>query len=244
MRYQQLLIRENNAKVTNYNSPAIRIKLDGFMMPFKEFVECLARTKAPGPSMSFDPSHIFFALELIAAKPIGRNQLAKKLAIGEGSIRTLIARLKGSDLIETSKSGCRLTDKGVMVWQKFVHLFPKRAEIGKTELTNTKQNYAFLAKNRGYKVRTGIEQRDAAIVAGAKSAVVVVSKQGRLTIESISSRLERQFPEAAEQIQKIFEPKDNDCVIIVGAESLSRSKSAAFAASWTLIGLDEQIELS
>ncbi len=209
------------------------------MPPFKEFIESLAHAKAPGPSMTFGSSQIFFALELIATKPIGRNQLAKKLEMGEGSIRTLITRLKSSNLVEISRNGCRLTNKGRVIWEKFVQLFPKRAEIGKTELTNTKENYAFLAKNRGHKVKSGIEQRDAAIVAGALGAVVVVLKEGRLTIESISRRLERQYPEAARQIQEIFEPKDNDCVVLVGAESLSKAKQAAFAASWTLIGLDE-----
>jgi hypothetical protein len=146
--------------------------------------------------------------------------------------------------METSRSGCTLTDKGCMIWNKFVQLFPKRAEIGKTELTNTKQNYAFLVKNSGCKVKSGIEQRDAAIVVGASGAVIIVSKQGRLTIESVSSRLEQQFPEAARQIQLVFEPKDNDAVVLVGAESVSKAKHGAFAASWTLIGLNEQVPLS
>ena len=236
--------RGTKTKATNYNSWPIRIQPEPFMLSFKKFIESLAHAQAPGPSMTFGASQIFFALELIATKPIGRNQLAKKLEIGEGSIRTLVTRLKSSNLIVTSRNGCRLTDRGWVVWEKFVQLFPKRAEIGQTELTNTKQNYAFLTKNKGHKVKSGIEQRDAAIVAGAVGAVVVVSKEGHLTIESISRRLERQFPEAARQIQKIFEPKDNDCVVLVGAESLSKAKQAAFAASWTLIDRDEQVTLS
>ena len=213
------------------------------MPSFKEFIEYLASARAPGPSMTFHASHIFFALELIAAKPIGRNQLAKKLAVGEGSVRTLITRLKSNDLIKTSRSGCNLTDRGCIVWNKFVQLFPKRTEIGKTELTNAKQNYAFLVRNSGRKVKSGIEQRDAAIMAGATGAVIVVSKLGHLTIESVSSRLERQFPEAARQIQEAFKPKDNDAVVLVGAESIPKAKHGAFAASWTLIGHDEQLQL-
>lgn len=214
------------------------------MKPFKEFIENIASAKAPGPSIAFDTSHIFFAMELIAAKPIGRNQLARKLEVGEGTIRTIISRLKSNDLIDTTKKGCNLTSKGASIWNKFEQLFPKRAEIGKTELTNAKYNYAFLVKNTGHNVKSGIEQRDAAIVAGATIAVIIVSKQGHLTIESVSNRLEKKFPQAADQIQKTFQPQDNDVVVLVGAATPSKAKHGAFAASWTLIGDDEWVQVS
>jgi len=210
------------------------------MMLFKDFIEGLASSKAPGPSMTFDASHIFFALELIAAKPIGRNQLAKKLGVGAGTVRTIISRLKDNNLIGVSRKGCDLTEKGWMVWKKFEQLFPRREEIGRTELTNAPHNYAFLIKNKGRNVVTGIEQRDAAIVTGAIGAVVIVSRQGHLAIESVSNRLERQFPEAALVLQKTFNPDENDVVVLVGATSPPRAQHGAFAASWTLIGRDEQ----
>ena len=79
---------------------------------FKKFIEGLASLKAPGPSTTFSMFHIFFALELMAQKPIGRNKLAEKLGVGEGAIRTIISRLKDADLIATAKEGCSLTEKG------------------------------------------------------------------------------------------------------------------------------------
>src|SRR3972149_11425704 len=157
---------------------------------FKQFIEDVASQKAPGPSTTFTVPHIFFALELMAEKPIGRNKLARKLQVGEGTVRTIINRLKNSGLIVTSKEGCNLTSKGFAVWKRFEKLFPKRVEIGETELTTAEHNYAFLVKNSGHKVKSVIEQRDAAIVAGAKRAVIMVSKGGHLTIESVSNNLE------------------------------------------------------
>jgi predicted transcriptional regulator len=210
-------------------------------LAFKQFIEDLASQKAPGPSTTFTAAHIFYALELIAAKPIGRNQLARKLEVGEGTVRTIISRLKNNGLIETSRKGCNLTDRGCTVWNKFNLLFPKRAELGRTELTNAEHNYAFLVRNSGNNVKSGIEQRDAAIVVGATAAVIIVSKLGHLTIESVSSRLEKQFPAAAEQIQKIFSPEDNDVVVLVGAAVSSKARHGVFAASWTLVGADERV---
>jgi predicted transcriptional regulator len=206
---------------------------------FKQFIERIAGEKAPGPSTTFSVSHIFYALESVAEKPIGRNKLAEKLSVGDGAIRTIINRLKDAGLIVASKEGCTLTAKGLGVWKKFEEFFPKRVAIGKTELTTAEYNYAFLVKNSGHKVKSGIEQRDAAIVAGARRAVVIVSKEGHLIIESVSDNIEKKFPKAASQILKVIQPEDNDVIIIAGADVSQKAKNAAFAASWALLDGDK-----
>jgi predicted transcriptional regulator len=203
---------------------------------FTSFIESLASPKGPGPSTTFSMFHIFFALELVAKKPIGRNKLAEKLNVGEGAIRTIISRLKDAGLIVTSKEGCTLTDKGLSVWKNFEDVFPKRVEIEKTALTTSEYNYAFLVKNKGHEVKSGIEQRDAAIMGGARRALVIVFKNGRLIIESISNSIEKDFPEAANRILKNLKPENNDVIIIAGADNPLKAKRGAFAASWVLIG--------
>jgi predicted transcriptional regulator len=205
---------------------------------FKNFVESLARPKGPGPSTTFSMVHIFFALELMAETPIGRSKLAERLNVGEGAIRTIISRLKDAGLIVTSKEGCTLTDKGFSAWKKFIEVFPKRIEIEKTLLTTSKYNYAFLVKNRGHRVKSGIDQRDAAIMGGARRAVVIVSKQGHLIIESVSNNIEKDFPEASKEILKDLKPEDNDVIIIAGADNPLKAKRGAFAASWVLLSND------
>jgi len=207
---------------------------------FKKFIESFARPKGPGPSTTFSMFHIFYALELMAEKPIGRTKLAEKLNVGEGAIRTIISRLKDAGLIVTSKEGCNLTDKGFSVWQKFAEVFPKRIEIEKTPLTTSEYNYAFLVKNRGHKVKSGIDQRDAAIMGGARRAVAIVSKNGHLVIESVSNSIEKDFPEAANKILKDLKPEDNDVIIIAGADNPLKAKRGAFAASWVLLGDDKK----
>jgi len=206
----------------------------------KRFIENIVRQKAPGPSTTFSMFHIFYALELMAAKPIGRNKLAEKLNVGEGAIRTIISRLKDGGLIVTSKEGCRLTDKGADIWEKIEEIFPKRVEIERTPLTTAEYNYAFLVKNSGHKVKSGIEQRDAAIMGGARRAVVIVSKNGHLMIESVSKSIENDFPEASNKIFKDLKPEENDVIVIAGADSPLKAKRGAFAASWVLLGNDNK----
>ena len=207
---------------------------------FKRFIESLASPKGPGPATTFSMFHIFYALELLAEKPIGRNKLAEKLNVGEGAIRTIVSRLKKAGLIVTSKEGCILTDKGLSLWKSFVEVYPKRSEIGKTALTTSKFNYAFLVRNKAHKVGSGIDQRDAAIMGGARRALVIVCRNGRLMIESVSNSIEEEFPEAAGEILEKLGPEDNDVVVIAGADDPLRARRGAFAASWILIGDSEK----
>ncbi|MGD0406281.1 MAG: DUF4443 domain-containing protein [Candidatus Bathyarchaeia archaeon] len=202
----------------------------------KKFIQEIAGKKAPGPSTTFTVFHIFYALELMSQKPLGRNKLAKKLNVGDGAVRTIISRLRNADLIETSKEGCSLTKKGLEIWRQFEQVFPKRLEIPKSELNESEFNFAFLVKNSGQKVRSGIDQRDAAIIAGARKALVIVFKNGHLRIESVSDCIEKDYPKAASQILKELTPEDNDAIIVAGADSALRAKRGAFAASWSLIG--------
>ena len=206
---------------------------------FKRFIESLASPKGPGPSTTFSMFHIFYALELMAKKPIGRNKLAAKLNVGEGAIRTIISRLKDAGLIVTSKEGCSLTEKGLSVWRNFVEVFPKRIEIEKTALTTSRYNYAFLVKNKAHKIKSGIDQRDAAIMGGARRALVIVFKDGHLMIESVSDSLEDAFPKTAAAILTNLEPEENDVVIIAGAADPLKAKRGAFAASWVLLENDK-----
>jgi predicted transcriptional regulator len=206
----------------------------------KKFIESLVHGKAPGPSTTFSMFHIFLALELMAEKTIGRNKLAEKLNVGDGAIRTIIGRLKDAELITTSKEGSTLTEKGLKIWKEFEEIFPKRLAVGKTELTNAKYNFGFLIKNSGGKVKSGIEQRDAAIMGGARRAIVIVSKGGHLMIESISDDIVKEFPKASSQILRDFEPKDNDVIVIAGADDPWKAKRGAFAASWVLIDSDKK----
>ena len=204
---------------------------------FKKFMQQIAGKKAPGPSTSFTIFHIFYALELLSQTPLGRNKLAEKLNVGDGAVRTIISRLVDSGLVETSKEGCNLTKKGLEIWGQFKGIFPKRVEIPKSELTGSEFNFAFLVKDSGQKVGSGIDQRDAAIIAGARKALVIVVRDGHFSIESVSDCIEQQYPEAANLLFKELKPQNNDVIIIAGADSLLKAKRGAFAASWSLIAV-------
>jgi DNA-binding MarR family transcriptional regulator len=204
-------------------------------LSLKQSLEESTGKKAPGPSTTFSVFHLFLAMDLMAQKPIGRNKLAEKMLVGDGAIRTIIGRLKDMGLINIAKEGCSLTPKGQKTWHKIGAIFPQRVEILKNELTFSDFNYGFLVKNRGQIIKTGIEQRDMAIIAGAKSALIAVCKKGKLTVHSVTEDLQKDYPKAANIILKDLAPKENDVVIIASADSNLKAMNGAFAAAWSLV---------
>jgi predicted transcriptional regulator len=207
---------------------------------FKQILEKIAGEKAPGPSTTFSLFHILSAIEIIAKKPIGRAMLADNLKVGEGAVRTIINRLQKASLIATSKAGCVLTKKGLSLWKEYKSIFEEKIEIGKNELTLAEYNFAILVKNHGHKVKSGMEQRDAAVMAGAKSATTLLFKGKRLIIPSVSSNVAEDFPKAANQIFRLLKPEENDVIIIGSATSPEKAQYGTLAAAWALLTIVEE----
>jgi len=202
----------------------------------KKFLESLLKEKAPGPYPSFSIFHLIKAFELIAkTSQIGRCKLSDELKIGQGATRTLIERLKDADLVSTSRKGCSLTTKGEKVWSEFQLTFPQKINLDKNELTLADCNIALQVSGGGNRLRAGLEQRDAAIITGARSAITIVFKKQKLIIPAISEDVARDFPSVFRQITGLLKLKENDAVVIGSADNWSQAEYGALAAAWSLI---------
>jgi len=205
-------------------------------MSIKSFLESLTFEKAPGPSPSFSVFDIIRVLRIIAETgSVGRGKLSEKLALGRGATRTLLARLVEAQLICTSRSGCSLTDEGKRILRKIEEVIPCISEIGRNELTFAEYNVAVQVRNRGEKVGKGIEQRDAAVRAGAKGAVTLIYRDEKLILPTITVDAAESYPVAYKQIISLMDLKENDVAIIVCADSLKNAEYGALAAAWTII---------
>jgi predicted transcriptional regulator len=183
----------------------------------KSLLESLLDEKAPGPYLSFSIFHLIKALELIAkSSPIGRGKLSDELGTGEGAIRTVIERLRTADLIVVSKQGCFLTENGKKIWSKMQWLFPQKARLKPNKLAVAACNVAVRVRGCGDKVRSGLEQRDAALLAGAKGAA-------------------KDFPDAFRHITEKLQLEENDVIVIGSADTWDKAEYGALAAAWSLI---------
>jgi predicted transcriptional regulator len=201
----------------------------------KDLLEKIVGEKTIGPAPTFSVFHVLRAIELVSEKPVGRGKLAEELRVGEGAVRTIIHRLKKAGIISISKAGCQLTAKGLKIFEEYKKIFGRRAIIEGVKLMPTRFSSAILAKNCGDKVKSGIEQRDAAVRMGAEGATTIVFKDGRLIIPSVCDDLSRDYPKIAEKLITLLQPEENDVIVVAGAESLELAEYGAAAAAWTFI---------
>jgi len=201
----------------------------------KNLLNKIVSERALGPAPTFSVLHLLRAIELISEKPVGRVKLAEELRVGEGVVRTIINKLKKTGLISTSKAGCQLTDKGIELFEEYKKIFGKRAVLEEVKLLPTRFNSAILAKNCGDRVKSGIEQRDAAVRVGAKGATTIIFKNRRLVIPSVCDDLSRDHPKIAEKLITLLQPEENDVIVVAGADSLELAEHGAAAAAWALL---------
>ena len=182
---------------------------------------------------AFLEAHVLKALQLIGEASIGRGQLAKELRLGEGTTRTLVGRIKGLGLISTSRGGMALTESGREVLAGF-HGLLKSTEAPETTMTVGSKNHAILVHGAARAIRQGIEQRDAALIAGAKGATTLVREGGRLSMPGMETPPD---PTLVEYIEEAMSPEDGDVVIIGSSDDSYHAEIGAKSAALKLLDL-------
>jgi Domain of unknown function (DUF4443) len=201
----------------------------------------VAERYAPSRLLSFDAVHVFKTMQLMENKKrISRSLLMQELSLGEGSVKTLVKHMKMSGLIENSNAGMWPTNKGRTVHAKLHHAIPKETDIFKCSIALGKFNYAVLVKDIAYNIKSGIEQRDAAIKLGAVGATTLIFKNGRLLMPDTREDLLRNNPKIHSLIIKKLEPEDNDVIIIGSSENKKTAELAAKSAALNTIANHEK----
>lgn len=213
------------------------------MHMYVKTLEQIASKYAPSRMLSFERVHIFKVFQLLNRNDhVSRALLCQELSLGEGSIKTLHKHLKMNGLIQTTNHGTTLTEKGKIISSALVCTIPKETKMPKCSLTIGEFNYAVLLKRAGFFIRSGIEQRDAAIKAGAIGATTLKFKDKFMM--PMSSRLKNDNsytlnlePEISQFLLHNFYPENND-VIIIGSDNqsfLSAELGAKNAALFTIM---------
>ena len=188
----------------------------------------MAGKTAPGRTPDFTAAHILYALSLLKERRIGRKQLAEELRVGEGTVRTILSRLSGEGLIETSRPGVTLSPDGVV----FLESIQKELSWGEfppTDLTVSEYNLFVLVRNVSDKVRYGVEQRDQALIHGAVGATTLVRSNGLWTLPGTGEDVAIDFPE------KGLKPSDGDVIVIGTGVDAFTATLGAFSAALHLV---------
>ena len=86
--------------------------------------------------LTFSIPHVFKALQLLSEeKFVSRATFGKEIHLGEGAVKTLISHLKEAEMIDSTRSGNFLTEKGEKFTSQLQKIIPKECKIEKNSLT-------------------------------------------------------------------------------------------------------------
>jgi hypothetical protein len=188
-----------------------------------------------GPRAVFTQVDVLKALVAIGKSgKVGRGRLGALTGLGQGEVRTLIKRLKDNQLIVIEVDGCRLSKKGEKEYAKISSLLLWSGAVKAKPLELGERCWAVLVAGVDKGVRYGIEQRDAAIKAGADGAFTSVFKSGRFTVPGEGADCEKDGPSEPWVSLRKVGPHEGDVVVVTGSSKEADAENGALAAVLTL----------
>ena len=210
----------------------------------------IASKYAPSRMLSFELVHIFKVFQLLAKNEhISRALLCEELSLGEGSVRTLVKHMKMQGLISSTNHGTTLTEKGKKISTALIRAITAETDVPNCSFAIGKFNYAILLKQASFAIKSGIEQRDAAIKVGALGATTLIYNNHKFTMptstlnkDQINNGEDVQYESnIVELLTKKLQPENKD-VIIIGSDNLELTNAefgAKNAALFTIMNHDK-----
>jgi hypothetical protein len=175
--------------------------------------------------------HLLWALFLVSDNGrIGRKRLAALMGVGEGTCRGVLRELDDRGLVSVAKGGISLSKRGrrMMSGLPAVH-----GELGLGPLALSDFAHGVAMRDHARFVRSGIEQRDAAMLAGAIGATALIFDNGALRFPD-GRKLEEDYGADAALLVHLFKPGEGDVIVIGYGRDAVGAESGAFAAAATL----------
>ncbi len=185
-----------------------------------------------GPLFRFSDYHVYKTLSLLSdGRRKGRKLMADRIGVGEGSMRTIIDHLRDEGLIDVKQTGIKISKKG----QDFITRLPLQVyKLDVSDIALGQESVAVQVRGVASKITSGMEQRDQAIKAGADGATTIIVRGDRLTVP-VDFDLDKDRPEIADAIRRLFDLADGDVVIVGTSVDLQRAEEGALAAAFELL---------
>ncbi|MFH1788898.1 MAG: DUF4443 domain-containing protein [Candidatus Altiarchaeota archaeon] len=189
-----------------------------------------------GAQPSYKTEHILRTLILLEEGRIGRKKLVKKLGVGEGSVRTILKKLKKEQMITSVKQGHTLSDKGLKMLEKLLEEFTKPHALESFDLACGSTKAMAIVHNASAKVKKGLDERDIAVKAGADGAVILVYKDGKIQFPAGDAGLE-ELSETRSKIEEL-DLREGDVVVISFAGDEIKAEDGVLAVITNLVDLE------
>jgi hypothetical protein len=188
-----------------------------------------------GPRAGFTEAHVLKAILAIgASQNMGRGRLGSVLSLGQGEVRTLIRRLKDAGLLTVTKNGCTLTRTGQAEYFRISKIIPWSIPLDGKSLGLGKSCWVVNVRGKSDRIKKGIEQRDAAVKAGANGALSVVFTSGKFRTPPDDTDTEKSAEEPWATIRS-HGVQDGDVIIIGGADDSNTAEFGSLSAALTIL---------
>jgi biotin operon repressor len=188
--------------------------------------------------LTFGAPHVLKAIQLLHKESyVSRDSFCKALHIGEGAVKTLILHLKEEGMVDSVRSGTFLTKKGQKFTNEFFKVMPAECLVPKSTITGGKNSYAVLLRNFANEIKSGLEQRDAAILYGATGAITILFRKNEFVFPGEEVDCLRSDQKTKQILLEDLQPRNGDVIIIVTSQNPFVSEIAAKnSALYTLSG--------
>lgn len=191
--------------------------------------------------LTFSAPHVFKALQLLAnQKFVSRSNFSKELKLGEGAVKTLISHLKEFGMVDSIKSGTFLTNKGSKFAKKFFEVISNECSIPKSSILVSNNNHAIILRKYADVIKSGVEQRDYAIMYGAKSAITLLYKNNDFMFPLVENPAFFDDKKTRDVLIKNLLPQETDVIIITSSEDRFVSEISAKNAALLTIASHEK----
>jgi len=140
-------------------------------------------------------------------------------------------------LVSVISNGCMLTKRGAALYGRLRAKLSKVAFVDAGQLSLDKFNAALSVREGAHRVRLGIEQRDAAVRAGATGACTLVIKSRRYVMPMLDTgeSILKSDDALVRELNGLLKPGNRDAVTIASASERALAEHGAFAAALTLL---------
>ena len=201
-----------------------------------EIIQSIVSRKGSSKVLTFSIPHVFKALQLLGeTKYVSRATFGKEIHLGEGAVKTLIAHLKEANIIDSTKSGSFLTEKGSGIVKQLQETVPFECDIKKCSIISGRKNHAIILKNYAHMIKSGLEQRDYAIMYGSSGCITILFQNDIFTFPKEETDCFVNDKQTKQQIIENMRPENGDVIIISSSDDPFVAEiSAKNSALWTM----------
>ena len=144
-----------------------------------------------GAKPSFGDSHIIHALFNMRDRKTSRSELINSLGIGEGSVKTILTRLKKKGFVDSSNTGHWLSERGIQKIKDLEELFTAPAALDSDDMiSGASTGFCIIRGKAGMISGNGTAETLIGLMQGATACVILVKSGGKLVFPGESMGLD------------------------------------------------------